>query len=229
MKTSVKIFPSLMVVAVLALGLKVLSITSDFDLLTAEAVAQDQDDKKPEPPETDPNDPPPLDDDEKEDDKDEDDQSDDLFADEVITAEEEDTLKLLRERSRALDKRERMVNLKEKMLLALEKDLQTKITRLEKIKADIDIQLGNFEEAEKQKMLKLVDYYNKMKAKVAAPIFTQLMKDENEKAVLLRVIKDMKNTKVSEILAAMNPVDASKITMELATVAKPKIDDTAGR
>lgn len=226
MKTNVKIFPSLMVVAAVAIGIKATSMVTDFDLLTRPALAQDQDDKKPEPPKTDKKDPPPLENkkDEKKDEKKADD-TDDFFSDDVITAEEEDTLKLLRDRSRELDKRERMLVLKEKMLLALDKDLKAKIDRLEKIKADIDIQLGNFEKAEKEKMDKLVDYYNKMKPKDAAPIFANLIRNDRDKAVLLRVMKDMKNTQVSKILAEMTPDQASKITLELANVAKPVIND----
>lgn len=243
MKSTVKIFPSLVAVAVLALGVKVTGFVTDYDLFTQPALAQDAPDpQKPQVP------------DEKKDadkagekpavpasGKKVDDLDQMLSDDDLTTAEEEATLRLLTSRRRELDKREQMIDLKEKMLEALDGDLKDKIAKLEAIRAEIAIQLGDFTDAEKRKNEKLVAYYNKMKPKDAALIFAQLVnngqvrnnggaaRNENRQEVLLRVIKDMKDSQVSKILAEMTAQDASKITMKLAMIARPNVDGLLGK
>lgn len=230
MNTNVKIFPSLVAVAVVALGVKVTSIVADYSIIGQAVEAQEKDQKKPQVPNEDGDKKPSVPTEKKAaPKKSEVDELDKLFKDDMESAEEEATLKLLTERRRELDKRERMLNLKEKMLEALDGDLKQKITKLEKIRAEIDEQLGKFGEAEQKKMDKLVAYYNRMDAKVAAQIFVELIKKEKDQEILLRVIKDMKDTKVSEILAKMPADQASKITLKLATIAKPNVDNVINK
>ncbi len=122
---------------------------------------------------------------------------------------------LERRRERLLE-RERELDLREEALRAREADLARRLDRLERYKAEIAELIETLDREEEERLARLVAVYENMKPKKAAQIFDRL-----ELEVLLRVVTRMRESKLSLILAAMNPDRAREITRALST-AKPR-------
>lgn len=223
MLSSVKLFPTLIGVSLLVLGVKISSLMTDMELLTSSAVAQDAqnkpEEKKPEGDQKKPSDSQKKADQQAKQPED----LDEILSGRGLSSSEEDRIiQKLRARSSEIDKRETALNLKEQLLQAVEKDIDSKISELDRIRGEIKFLLGEFDKREKEKLTKLVAMYSSMKPKDAAPIFELLQK--NDEKVLLRVANNMQPKKFSAILAQMNANAASMLTMKMATMAKPDVD-----
>jgi flagellar motility protein MotE (MotC chaperone) len=130
-------------------------------------------------------------------------------------------LERLQERRQELDSRARELDLRESMLKAAEKKLETQ-TAVEEAggggaKAGPMAQRKEKEEAENARFKGVVTMYETMKPKEAAKIFDRL-----DIRVLLDVASQIKPQIMAAILAQMSPEAAERLTIELAV--KPGSD-----
>lgn len=117
----------------------------------------------------------------------------------------------LAERRRQLDARERDISRREALLRATEEQIDLKAAELARLKTEIQDLLGQQEEAEAARIGSLVKIYEGMKAKDAARIFNTLDMD-----ILLEVVSQMSERKSAPILAAMEAERARNLTQLLA-------------
>ena len=128
------------------------------------------------------------------------------------SAAERNLLRSLSDRRKELDARERDIALQGRLLEATERRVETRIDELKEIEARIETLFGVHDEAQEQQMASLVIMYQSMKPKDAARILGQLDMD-----ILIQVVRGMSERKMAPILAAMDPVAAQELTVELAT------------
>ncbi len=132
-----------------------------------------------------------------------------------LTASEIEVLRQLAARRAALEERERRFAERELLLQIAEQRLETQITRLTELRAEIQAMVEKRDEAEEARIRSLVKIYETMKPKAAAEIFDRL-----EMPVLLRVVERMREPKSAEVLGRMDPVKAKQVTAELAKRAR---------
>lgn len=222
-----RIIPFIILFSALALGIRVLSLSSDFmpSLLPAVSAAEDTPAKK----------------DEKKDDHKDGDHTDDqaggnglsglpsnseLDFSSFATCTDEDIrlVEQLRQRRLVLDKRQEEIEIRENLLLATEVRIQDSTQQLVELEQQIKAHLKLFDEREQRQLNRVVEVYSKMKAKDAAPRFEQL---DLEIQVDLATI--MQPKAVADIIANMSERSAVNLTSRLATIASaPSIDDVQG-
>lgn len=120
-------------------------------------------------------------------------------------------LESLSERREKLDKLERELALKEKVLQATESRIDQKIAELTSMSTELKELLVTYEKEEDAKISSLVKIYEAMKPKDAARIFNDL--DMN---ILLMVVDRMSERRVAPVLAGMDPQKARDVTQQLA-------------
>ncbi len=125
---------------------------------------------------------------------------------------EQNVLRSLSQRRKALDMRERDIQMQARLLEASERRVQARVDELKEIEGRIEALFGVQEEAQEQQLASLVTMYSNMKPKDAARILGQLDMD-----VLIQVVRRMSERKMAPILAAMDPIAAQELTVELAT------------
>lgn len=103
------------------------------------------------------------------------------------------------------------VDIKRQVLEATENKIDQKIAELKSVQSKLEVIMKQYDQKEQGKIMSLVKIYENMKPKDAAKIF-----DELEMPVLVSVISNMKEIKVAPIIAAMNPLRARDISLELA-------------
>lgn len=137
---------------------------------------------------------------------------------------EQNVLRSLSQRRKALDMRERDIQMQARLLEASERRVQARIDELKEIEGRIEALFGVQEEAQEQQLASLVTMYSNMKPKDAARILGQLDMD-----VLIQVVRRMSERKMAPILAAMDPIAAQELTVELATggAIPPELDMTS--
>lgn len=121
----------------------------------------------------------------------------------------------LTNRREELDKRAKELDLREQLLSAAEKRVEDRIGELKALEDKIKVQIADNDKQNDEKMAGLVKMYETMKPKEAARIFERL-----DMGVLIDVAKRMQPRKMSAVLAAMDPVAAQELTVELATGEK---------
>ncbi len=120
-------------------------------------------------------------------------------------------LKSLGKRRKLLDKQERELRLRENLLQAAEKRIEARIAELKVIESRIATELKSQNKEQEAQFGRLVKVYSGMKAKSAAKIFNKLDMD-----VLLNLVKRMKPSATSAIMAAMDTNAAQRLTLEIA-------------
>ena len=141
----------------------------------------------------------------------------------VVTDAELQVLQNLSERRRQIEKQEANLDLRQGLLKAAEKRIDGKIAELKVIQDTIAGLLQQHKEQTDKKMKSLVKIYENMKPKDAARIFEQL-----DMAILLDVVKRMREAKTAPIMANMSPVKAKTVTAALArrrALPKPEKPD----
>ena len=128
-----------------------------------------------------------------------------------------------------MEQRQRELDLRENLLKAADKKLEERIRDLRNLEghkgasAGVDQPGQKQEPAEQPQAIKnLVTMYETMKPKEAARVFEKL-----DLAVLVPVVNAMNPRKMSEVLAAMSPESASRLTVELSNRGK-RIAATSG-
>ena len=120
-----------------------------------------------------------------------------------------------------LDRRERQIDLREKVLIVAEDRVQKKIGELKNVEVTVLDLLRRYDEQENARMGSLVKIYQNMKPKDAARIFNEL-----DFGVLVEVLERMRETSAAPILARMDPERAKALTLELAE--RGRLPETAG-
>ena len=110
-----------------------------------------------------------------------------------------------------LDKWERDIDMREKLLAATELRIDEKINELKAITDNIQGLIDQFNTREDEKITSLVKIYETMKPKDAARIFNEL-----EIKILIEVLSRMREANAALILAKMNSSRAKIVTSELA-------------
>jgi len=121
-----------------------------------------------------------------------------------------------------LDKRARDMDTREQLLAAAERRVEDRIEELKGLEKKINSQISQVDEQTDKQMSGVIKMYETMKPKEAARIFERL-----DMGVLVDMAKRMDPRKMSAIMASMDPVTAQELTVELATGgsladAKPK-------
>ncbi|WP_421861659.1 hypothetical protein [Parvibaculum sp.] len=125
---------------------------------------------------------------------------------------ERTVLQSLAERRKELDARTQELDTRAQLLAAAEKRVEERVAELKEIEARINERIGAEDEANEERIAGLVSMYETMKPKDAARIFERL-----DMGVLLDVVTRMQPRKMAAVLAAMDPVVAQDLTVELAT------------
>lgn len=132
-----------------------------------------------------------------------------------ISPAERALLERLGERREEIDARMRELEMRERLLGTAEKRLDGRVEDLKQLENKVDGPKGKQAEEEVKAVRNLVIMYEAMKPKEAARIFDRLSLD-----VLVPVVQQMNPRKMSEVLAAMAPDRAEKLTVALATPAR---------
>jgi flagellar motility protein MotE (MotC chaperone) len=128
------------------------------------------------------------------------------------SASERAVLERLQERRGAIDERGRELELRENLLRAAERKVDGRIQELRDIEEKLDAGArARKEEADKQ-LRTVVVMYETMKPKEAARVFDRL-----NLQILVPIATAMKPARMAEILAAMTPESAEKLTVALAS------------
>lgn len=123
-------------------------------------------------------------------------------------------LERLQDRRQELDSRARDIEMRENLLKAAEKRVEAKVAELKELQSRVDAAIGTRDKAEADRFKSIIMMYENMKPKDAARIFERL-----DLKILFEVATQMKPAKMSEILAAMSPESAERLTVELASRA----------
>ncbi|ETR75831.1 flagellar protein FlbB [Afipia sp. P52-10] len=120
-------------------------------------------------------------------------------------------LERLQERRKELETRAREVDIRESLLRAAEKRIESKADEIKSVETRISAANQQKEEADNARFKSIVTMYENMKPKDAGRIFDRL-----EMAVLIEVASRMKPQKMADVLAQMSPEAAERLTVELA-------------
>jgi len=120
-------------------------------------------------------------------------------------------LERLQDRRHELDSRNRELEMRETLLKAAEKRLDSKVNELKDIETRVNSVNEAREKADAQRLKGIVSMYENMKPKEAARIFDRL-----DIKILVEVSTAMNPRTMSAILAQMSPEAAERLTVELA-------------
>ena len=133
------------------------------------------------------------------------------LASKPLSDAEKSLLMQLRARSRALDRREAAVAVREQLLKAAEARLSARLDQLAALQQQLTAQDALRKARDEANWTDLVKVYGTMRPQDAALIFDDLQMD-----VLLPVMDRMPDRKAAGILAAMDPNKARALTTQLA-------------
>ena len=124
-------------------------------------------------------------------------------------------LEKLGARRDALRQKSDELELREKMLNEAERKLETGLGDLKQAEDKVDTAAKAREDAEKQGLKNIVTMYESMKPKDAARVFDRLGHE-----VLVPIVLAMNPRKMAEVLSAMQPDTAERLTVTLANRAR---------
>jgi flagellar motility protein MotE (MotC chaperone) len=117
----------------------------------------------------------------------------------------------LAERRRQLDERMRDIDQREALLRAAERRLEERVEELRRLEQRVEQAGQQREEQQNTQLRGLVTMYETMRPAEAARIFDRL-----DREVLITVATRMNPRRMAEVLAAMQPDAAQRLTVELA-------------
>lgn len=129
----------------------------------------------------------------------------------LLTQAEIDLLQRLADRRELLESQEKEMEMRSGLLQAAEERIDKKIAELKNFQDTIEKLIKTYDDQQVAKIQSLVKIYENMKPKDAARIFEELDMD-----TLLLVSERMKERKLAPIMAKMNPLRATEITVELS-------------
>lgn len=128
-----------------------------------------------------------------------------------VSPTERAVLERLQERRQELETRAREVDIRENLLKAAEKRIESKVDEMKDVEQRIAAAHQEKEEADNARFKSIVTMYENMKPKDAGRIFDRL-----DMSVLIEVASRIKPQKMADILAQMSAEAAEKLTVELA-------------
>lgn len=132
----------------------------------------------------------------------------------VASPAERDLLERLKDRRTEIEAKNRELEMRDSLLRTTERKLDEKIGQLRTLEGQFDANQAAKNDP-KQRFKPLVTMYETMKPKEAARVFDRL-----DIKVLIDLVQQMNPRKVAEILAAMEPAAAERLTVALARQAQ---------
>ncbi len=120
-------------------------------------------------------------------------------------------LERLQARRQELDARAREIDIRENLLKAAEKRIESKVEELKAVESRISVTSEQKTEADAARFKGLVTMYEAMKPKDAAKVFDRL-----EMGVLIEIASQIAPRKMSDIMGLMQPEAAERLTVEMA-------------
>ena len=133
-----------------------------------------------------------------------------------MSASERAILERLQSRRQELDARAREMDIRESLLKAAEKRVESHVEELKGVESQISTATEQKSEAEAARFKGIITMYEAMKPKDAAKVFDRL-----EMPVLFQIASQIAPRKMSDILGLMSPEAAERLTVEMAHRASP--------
>jgi flagellar motility protein MotE (MotC chaperone) len=133
-----------------------------------------------------------------------------------VSASERAVLERLQARRQELEARAREIDIRESLLKAAEKKVESKVEELKGVESKISTETTQKNEAEAARFKGIITMYESMKPKDAAKVFDRL-----EMPVLYQIASQIAPRKMSDILGLMSPEVAERLTTEMAHRAGP--------
>jgi flagellar motility protein MotE (MotC chaperone) len=128
-----------------------------------------------------------------------------------ISPSERAILERLQARRQELEARAREVDIRESLLKAAEKRIESRVEEMKGVESRISTATGAKSEADVARFKGIITMYEGMKPKDAARVFDRL-----EMPVLFEIASQIAPRKMSDILGLMSPEAAERLTVELA-------------
>jgi flagellar motility protein MotE (MotC chaperone) len=129
----------------------------------------------------------------------------------AVSPSERAILERLQSRRQELEARAREIEIRESLLKAAEKRIETRVEEMKSIEAKGAAQIEQKAEADNARFKGIVTMYEGMKPKDAAKVFDRL-----EMPVLIEIASQIAPRKMSDIMGQMLPESAERLTVELA-------------
>jgi flagellar motility protein MotE (MotC chaperone) len=139
-----------------------------------------------------------------------------------VSPSERAILERLQSRRQELESRAREIDIRESLLKAAEKRIETKVEEMKAVESRIATATGQKAEADAARFKGIITMYESMKPKDAAKVFDRL-----EMPVLFEIASQIAPRKMSDILGLMQPEAAERLTVELARRAGAGSDKSA--
>src|SRR5262245_16658646 len=136
-----------------------------------------------------------------------------VFPDQTprVSESERAILERLQTRRQELDQRAREIEIRESLLKAAEKRIETKVEEMKSLEGKAATAAGQRNEQEAARFKGIITMYEGMKPKDAAKVFDRL-----EMSVLIEIASQIAPRKMSDIMGVMQPEAAERLTVELA-------------
>jgi flagellar motility protein MotE (MotC chaperone) len=128
-----------------------------------------------------------------------------------VSPSERAILERLQARRQELEQRAREIEIRESLLKAAEKRIESRVEEMKSIEAKTSAVNDQKSEAENARFKGIITMYESMKPKDAAKVFDRL-----EMPVLIQIASQIAPRKMSDILGLMSPEAAERLTVELA-------------
>jgi flagellar motility protein MotE (MotC chaperone) len=128
-----------------------------------------------------------------------------------VSASERAILERLQSRRQELEARAREIDIRESLLNAAEKRVESKVEEMKAIESRVSTATTQKTDADAARFKGIVTMYESMKPKDAAKVFDRL-----EMPVLFEIASQIAPRKMSDILGLMSPDAAEKLTTEMA-------------
>jgi flagellar motility protein MotE (MotC chaperone) len=128
-----------------------------------------------------------------------------------VSESERAILERLQSRRQELEQRAREVEIRESLLKAAEKRIESKVEEMKSLEGKAATAVGQRNEQEAVRFKGIITMYEGMKPKDAAKVFDRL-----EMGVLIEIASQIAPRKMSDIMGVMQPEAAERLTVELA-------------
>lgn len=129
----------------------------------------------------------------------------------TVSPAERAILERLQARREELDERAREIDIRENLLKAAEKRIESKVEEMKAVESRISAVNQQKAEADNARFKGIITMYESMKPKDAAKVFDRL-----EMPVLIEIASQIAPRKMSDIMGLMQPETAERLTVELA-------------
>ena len=129
----------------------------------------------------------------------------------AVSASERAVLERLQARRQELEARAREIDIRESLLKAAEKRIESRVEEMKSVESKIATETSQKTESDAARFKGIITMYEGMKPKDAAKVFDRL-----EMPVLFEIASQIAPRKMSDILGLMSPEAAERLTVELA-------------